>query len=662
MSDDASRAKRKAKTEDLPDKKQKVDSSPVSFEVQPEVENFQREALWRSLQDYKRRATSSQELLEKLRRKSLYHDDHLRIIDLWSDQLMDAIMIIAHDKGLGDRLSSARSTIDAHFLDSIPEFTEHLAGKKKDMLDSIVHALRNVDATKATEANIRSQLELENENIELAARIKLAEMQARKLQSEKMELEPKVTDLQERLASSQRKVDRQKSITLARIDQQARRGQSNSIPSKKIKVEDDSMQLDSNDNSDSIVNGAASSLELVHVQIANKELSAECSQLQTRLSEIAERNETLSRRLATLTIAEIEGSAPYRSLQKKVEYLRGHCEYLETRYKDVSVRLSDLVAERSIARDTMIADNEQQFTDVLAQLSKTEQDLTRVRSARDELHSALQLRKAQDDSRAASAREISELADTQATRIIVLEAEVNRLKQNYPETASRLTNGHSQDVTIDELWSRIEQLVKENDSLKNELPTMEQAFNQAHEQNVRKVMDLASAEDRVSRLQAEKSKADQKYFAAMKAKDQLSFELKAVKSQVAKSSDTILRIHEAEESLKTRIQALESQNAIHEQSCEQYRIELAKAEAKVEELRISRIDQEKQLADSRNHSEAKAKEMAQIINSKRGLAEELTHLKSRYEEIKELKLDNGVVLAVIKGSAPVISLQFIYEF
>lgn len=38
MSDEAGRTKRKAKTEEVPEKKQKVDSSLVSFEVQPEVE------------------------------------------------------------------------------------------------------------------------------------------------------------------------------------------------------------------------------------------------------------------------------------------------------------------------------------------------------------------------------------------------------------------------------------------------------------------------------------------------------------------------------------------------------------------------------------------------------------------------------------------------
>jgi E3 ubiquitin-protein ligase BRE1 len=56
-------------------------------------------------------------------------------------------------------------------------------------------------------------------------------------------------------------------------------------------------------------------------------------------------------------------------------------------------------------------------------------------------------------------------------------------------------------------------------------------------------------EDKLARLQAEKAKAEQKFFSTMKSKDQLQSENRALKQQLTKTAEVINKVQEAERSL-----------------------------------------------------------------------------------------------------------------
>lgn len=170
---------------------------------------------------------------------------------------------------------------------------------------------------------------------------------------------------------------------------------------------------------------------------------------------------------------------------------------------------------------------------------------------------------------------------------------------------------------------------------------MEKAFNQAHEQNMRKVMDLVASEDKVSRLQAEKSKADQKYFAAMKTKDQLGLEIKVLKTQVSKSAETISRLHDAEEGQKARLSNLEKQVILLEKTSEQYKLELSKKSSVTDSLRIRIEDNAGILSKALKRAEGKEHELATSANAKRLLSEELDKLKKQYERAKATESVNA---------------------
>lgn len=212
--------------------------------------------------------------------------------------------------------------------------------------------------------------------------------------------------------------------------------------------------------------------------------------------------------------------------------------------------------------------------------------------------------------------------------------------EGIQKAADLQTNGHAE-RSSDELLADLERLRRENESLKNELPTMEQAFNQAHEQNMRKVMDLVAAEDKVSRLQAEKSKADQKYFASMKAKDQLTIELKTLKQQAAKNTEALARLHETEESMKAKITNLEKQNALESKVNTDYRRELAKSSEALAVANSKIQSFESELKSTKTRADSKEQEVAALRNEKRSINEDLESIRTQHEHLKATDTSNN---------------------
>ena len=46
-------------------------------------QTYTKGAIYRQMQEYSRRATTAESRLEELHKRSVHHDDHLRIIDAW---------------------------------------------------------------------------------------------------------------------------------------------------------------------------------------------------------------------------------------------------------------------------------------------------------------------------------------------------------------------------------------------------------------------------------------------------------------------------------------------------------------------------------------------------------------------------------------------------
>jgi len=51
------------------------------------MQNFQKEAIWRQMREYKRERTQFEAQVNDLAKRAAYHHDHIRLIDSWFDQV-----------------------------------------------------------------------------------------------------------------------------------------------------------------------------------------------------------------------------------------------------------------------------------------------------------------------------------------------------------------------------------------------------------------------------------------------------------------------------------------------------------------------------------------------------------------------------------------------
>lgn len=176
--------------------------------------------------------------------------------------------------------------------------------------------------------------------------------------------------------------------------------------------------------------------------------------------------------------------------------------HFEALNKELSERAEHLEAERTTYKETILAEQQTIINEMQGQLTRAEQDLTRVRAARDELIQDQTQRKIREDQKQTSVKEVGELAETRAFRIASLEMEVDRLKSEL-STETLPVQPPIAEWGLEELQQKFEQLDKAYEVLKQELPSLENAFRGAHDQATRKVTNIQETEEKMRRLQAE---------------------------------------------------------------------------------------------------------------------------------------------------------------
>ncbi len=247
---------------------------------------------------------------------------------------------------------------------------------------------------------------------------------------------------------------------------------------------------------------------------------------------------------------------------------------MKSQYEDVIHRVNDLEAvniqlraeaaklqaERTAHRDKMQAEIQAPMGELQQKLSRAETDLARIRAARDELNSEVAIRKASSERERASYSQMRELNAAKEDRISALEAETQRLKLLLGESGSDVpTSQDLSDAKLDELISKYKNLELQHTLINRELPAMGDAWKKASAAASKKVADTAALEDRVARLQAEKAKADQKYFATMKLNEAREGEVKTLRAQNNRASDMMVQLKEAEAATRQLVSNLEKQ-------------------------------------------------------------------------------------------------------
>lgn len=190
-----------------------------------------------------------------------------------------------------------------------------------------------------------------------------------------------------------------------------------------------------------------------------------------------------------------------------------------------------------------------------AQLQKAETDLARIRNARDELLADQQMRKAAQDQERTAVEKVRELAAAREAQINALESELERSRVQVDGSKE----SPAEELPIEELRAKYQSLERQYSLLNTELTSMQTVCKKYSTLAMQKTTDFSALEEKSQRLVAEKAKADQKYFAAMKSKEARDAEVRTLRLQNSKSSDIISQLKDAESATRQLVMNLEKQ-------------------------------------------------------------------------------------------------------
>ncbi|KAF8244720.1 BRE1-domain-containing protein [Wilcoxina mikolae CBS 423.85] len=535
---------------------------------QEDVIHFQKEAIWRQMQEYKRERNILESRVEELDKRSAYHDDHLRIVDAWWTQLLDEVRILAgapdssantYQNGVGFTASSEFPS--SLLFNDIASFAEHLKEKRDHITMSLKVLFKTIKSG--------SHLKEESERIdEMQSRIRhlLVNQQANKVEIARLEKEvesanARLTEATVKYLTAEKKVDRLKSQTLAKIERQAMfNANAGPEPQKDTKMTDEEQSAKDREISAKVAEGHYADVEQARKEaqaIASKQ-KEEIQQLQVDNARLSEQVTTFTIKFGRLTEDDISSCDAYKNLKVRLEDIATRYNHIEALNKELSDRIEALEGERSSFKEKILEEQQAVLDEMQTQLSKTESDLARIRGARDDLLQDQLLRRAREDAKFTAAKEVGELAEARAARIASLELEVERLQKEL-DSKTQPSDPNITELDLPQLRQKHEQLDKAYKVLEQELPGLEQAFKKAHELSNKKVAHLQETEEKLKRLMAEKNKADSKYFTAMKSKEGLQLENRALKSQNSKSTEIITQLKEAEKKVRDLMSNMEKQ-------------------------------------------------------------------------------------------------------
>lgn len=434
-------------------------------------------------------------------------------------------------------------------------FQTHLA-EKADAIKSTIEKLFSRLA--ANKGDVKPEVaDLESKLKSLLAKQKEDKVQLENLISKKDELSASLDAAILRAVKAEKKLDRAKSAQVQKMEAVAMfHATSQATPAAEVKREEPSQG-----------NGNDEGLRLKYAEAAAAEAKLK-EQLDTAMSEIKalkEETSSLKMRKDSMTDEDFVRTDVYKAFKSQNEDLIKRVNDLEATNRLLRIDAEKLQAERHSFKTQLEADAQSVATELENLIEAKDTDLTRIRTARDELLAELGKRKDAMNQEKSAFENMKEVVGSKEDRIRALEMELERLR---PEADVKMsdTDSELESMAVEELRERYRKVTAENHSIKQELPAIETAYKKAMTISQKKVMDQVATEERMAILIQEKSKADQKYFAARKDADIRNNEIKTLRQQNGKSSEIIAALKDHDTQARTLITNLEKQTTDLKQS------------------------------------------------------------------------------------------------
>jgi E3 ubiquitin-protein ligase BRE1 len=358
---------------------------------------------------------------------------------------------------------------------------------------------------------------------------------------------------------AEKKLDRAKSAQVQKLEKQAIAG------GGAVKEE-----ASSGTNGPEAVNGVMNGVISEELETAKNQAVAEAAKRKEQLEQLEIENKKLTDEVTSLTV-KLSGLSDddyaktdlFKAIKSQHEDVIKRINNLEATNIQLREEAQKYQAERTAYRIKVDDEARATLSETEGTIVQAEQTLARVRNARDEQLAKVSVLEASLQNNKASKEQTNELVAACESRIAALESECQRLRMEIAEHGS--TVGQSamdvDDLTPEQLRSKVATLESQYKLLSNELPAMETAWKKAQAAAGKKIAELATWEENITRANADKAKADQKFFATMKLKESLDHQIRVLRAQATKSTEVVAQVKEQDALSRSLIDKLEKQTA-----------------------------------------------------------------------------------------------------
>lgn len=549
--------------------------------TQSDVVYFQKEAIWRQMRIYKQSCAKLTREVETLKEKYETNEEKINCLDMWYEQIYNNIkgyLPTDQNEELNEFLLIRVTNASTDSL------SQTLDRRREELLKVLTPLLKETKSSSVEGKDWAEQYEKLNSEYTV---LKASNSTLGKL---KYDLERKVDDLEKNILNLMKEQERQNSKTLKRVDESIANGHTDDKDSSRMDSQPN--QSSSNSKDVEVDNEKLESLttSLDDAKHENKLLEEQLNKLSEKYHSSTTELENWKDRLLNLTEADLQNSSAFQQLSMRKDELSENIITLQKSNDAAINKLNKLEASQNNIKEffdkALLQENEQ----LKSQLTKNENDLVRIRTARDELLSKQTILKLELDN------------------LPVNEVLINTNRRLY-ERIKSLEKERNEDFEDSKLAGLSkEDLIQRVLMMTEEIKEIEQVFEKTRESSLVKLNSAAEQESLNKKLTIEKTKADQKYFASMRLKDSLVSENRVLKAQVSKSQELINKLGEAEKKYVEKIETLTT-------SITEYKA-----------IKDSSIKENMKLRENANGLELKCNALEESLNSLRSSYSDRTEL------------------------------------
>ncbi|KAI3613432.1 hypothetical protein CBS9595_004265 [Malassezia furfur] len=583
------------------------------------IQQFRKEAIYRQLREARRDAQRAHDTAHTLEARVAKLQESVQCVNQFWDTLREVLRALHVDEHvLGAALQTA--LVQAAPLALEQSAAEHARGLqvRADVVREVLacltaHAPASAAAPDTVQDAQARQAQLAAESSTLRAALAAAHAQLAAAQEDAA----RVTDA---LRAAQKAADRRESASVRAVEDPLGKARADAEAAQIAAANAERAEAERRKDTADAANaeGAAPNAALEEELVTQRELASarleELGELRAEVGALQQQLAGVTAQLAALPDERIAAHPLFHQAQADMVLLQHEAERLRAECAAV-VQENEQLREFRVDFQHQTATQANTHCDELQkQLRARDADIVRLRGQRDELNAELLERRARDTIKFAQVDELKALVAPKDERIEALRAQVRRLGAVLGavrgETGNSAADGvaaedaelaratadgaalraaaaaaDAPDATPDALRQALTQVRAEleaanasTSSLYDEVDRLSAAYDALDKQANAKLVNLAKLEDKIVRLTTEKSKADNKYFAAMRAKDAIEAELRTLARSSERQGKVIERYTDTEKGLQQQLMQAEKETSALRRAVQTHATKLAEAE------------------------------------------------------------------------------------